>query len=172
MHINFTFIFLNFNDTEAIGAKLHNTMCNIIDKTKMIIFTILILLIFTNRLCWSLSENSLILKNITFKNKSLNYLIDFTLEIYNSFDKAIESIDAFIIFEDKKGNILSKVYIKPNFKILSNNSTKETWTHIMNPFCRMLKMKKDDIQAKLLVRAITFSTGQRILLMAETNVVY
>jgi hypothetical protein len=36
----------------------------------------------------------------------------------------------------------------------------------------MLQMKESDIQAKLLVREITFSTGQGMSLMAEKNVVY
>lgn len=147
-------------------------MYNIINKIKIISLTILILLIYTNSLCWSFSENALILKHVTFEAKSRNYLIDFTLELYNNYDQSIESIDAFIIFEDKKGNILNKVYVKPNFKISPNNSSKETWTYIMNPFCRMLKMKEGDIQAKLLVRGITFSTGQGMSLMAEKNVVY
>ena len=147
-------------------------MYNIIDKTKIITITTLILFIYTSSLCWSFSENALILKHITFEVKSPNYLIDFTLELYNNSDQSIESIDAFIIFEDKKGNILNKVYIKPSFKISPNNSSKKTWTYIMNPFCRMLKMKEGDIQAKLLVRGITFSTGQGMSLMAEKNVVY
>ncbi len=147
-------------------------MYNIINKIKIISLTILILLIYTNSLCWSFSENALILKHVTFEAKSHNYLIDFTLELYNNYDQSIESIDAFIIFEDKKGNILNKVYVKPNFKISPNNSSKETWTYIMNPFCRMLKMKEGDIQAKLLVREITFSTGQRMSLLAEKNVIY
>ena len=147
-------------------------MYNIINKIKIISLTILILFIYTNSLCWSFSENALILKHVTFEATSRSYLIDFTLELYNNYDQSIESIDAFIIFEDKKGNILNKVYVKPNFKISPNNSSKETWTYIMNPFCRMLKMKEGDIQAKLLVRGITFSTGQRMSLMAEKNVVY
>ena len=147
-------------------------MYNIINKIKIISLTIMILLIYTNSLCWSFSENTLILKHVTFETTSRNYLIAFTLELYNNYDQSIESIDAFIIFEDKKGNILNKVYVKPNFKISPNNSSKETWTYIMNPFCRMLKMKEGDIQAKLLVREITFSTGQGISLMAEKNVVY
>lgn len=147
-------------------------MYNIINKIKIISLTILILFIYTNSLCWSFSENTLILKHVTFETTSRNYLIDFTLELYNNYDQSIESIDAFIIFEDKKGNILNKVYVKPNFKISPNNSSKETWTYIMNPFCRMLKMKEGDIQAKLLVREITFSAGQRMSLMAEKNVVY
>ncbi len=147
-------------------------MYNIINKIKIISLTILILLIYTNSLCWSFSDNALILKHVTFETTSRNYLIDFTLELYNNYDQSIESIDAFIIFEDKKGNILNKVYVKPNFKISPNNSSKETWTYIMNPFCRMLKMKEGDIQAKLLVREITFSTGQGMSLMAEKNVVY
>jgi hypothetical protein len=112
------------------------------------------------------------LKNVTFESTSRNYLIEFTLALYNSYDQPIESIDVFIIFEDKKENILNKVYVKPNFKILPKNSSKETWTYIMNPFCRMLKMKEGDIQAKLLVRGITFSTGQGMSLMADKNVVY
>ena len=147
-------------------------MYNIINKITILSLTILILLIYTNSLCWSFSENALILKHVTFEAKSHNYLIDFTLELYNNYDQSIESIDAFIIFEDKKGNILNKVYVKPNFKISPNNSSKETWTYIMNPFCRMLKMKEGDIQAKLLVREITFSTGQGMSLMAEKKVVY
>ena len=147
-------------------------MYKIIGQIKIIFITILILLNYTNSFCWSLSENALLLKHVTFEAKSRNYLIEFTLTLYNSYDQQIESIDAFIIFEDKEGNILNKVYIKPNIKILPNSSSKATWTYIMNPFCRMLKRKKGDIQAKLLVRAITFSTGQRILLMAEANVVY
>jgi len=147
-------------------------MSNILDKTKYIFISILILFIYTNSLCWSFPENALILKHVTFKTKSSNYLIDVTLELYNNSDQLIESIDAFIIFEDKKGNFLNKVYIKPNFKISPNNSSKKTWTYIMNPFCRMLKMKGGDIQAKLLVREITFSTGQGMSLMAEKNVVY
>ena len=147
-------------------------MYNIINKIKIISLTILILLIYTNSLCWSFSENALILKHVTFEITSRNYLIDFTLELYNNYDQSIESIDAFLIFEDKKGNILNKVYVKPNFKISPNNSSKETWTYIMNPFCRMLQMKEGDIQAKLLVREITFSTGQGMSLMAEKNVVY
>ena len=147
-------------------------MYNIINKIKIISLTILILLIYTNSLCWSFSENTLILKHVTFETTSRNYLIDFTLELYNNYDQSIESIDAFIIFEDKKGNILNKVYVKPNFKISPNNSSKETWTYIMNPFCRMLKMKEGDIQAKLLVREITFSAGQRMSLMAEKKFVY
>ena len=147
-------------------------MYKIINKIKIISLTILILLIYMNSLCWSFSENALILKHVTFEAKSRNYLIDFTLELYNNYDQSIESIDAFIIFEDKKGNILNKVYVKPNFKISPNNSSKETWTYIMNPFCRMLKMKEGDIQAKLLVREITFSTGQGMSLMAEKKVVY
>ena len=147
-------------------------MYNIINKIKITSLTILILFIYTNSLCWSFSENALILKHVTFEAKSRNYLIDFTLELYNNYDQSIESIDAFIIFEDKKGNILNKVYVKPNFKISPNNSSKETWTYIMNPFCRMLKMKEGDIQTKLLVREITFSTGQGMSLMAEKNVVY
>ena len=147
-------------------------MYNIINKIKIISLTILILFIYTNSLCWSFSENALILKHVTFEAKSRNYLIDFTLELYNNYDQSIESIDAFIIFEDKKGNILNKVYVKPNFKISPNNSSKETWTYIMNPFCRMLKMEEGDIQAKLLVRGITFSTGQGMSLMAEKKVVY
>jgi hypothetical protein len=112
------------------------------------------------------------LKNVTFKSTSSSYLIEFTLALYNNYDQSIESIDAFIIFEDKEGNILNKVYIKPNIKILPNSSFQATWTYIMNPFCRMLKMKESDIQAKLLVREITFSTGQGMSLMAEKNVVY
>jgi hypothetical protein len=112
------------------------------------------------------------LKHVIFETTSRNYLIDFTLELYNNYDQSIENIDAFIIFEDKKGNILNKVYIKPHIKILPNSSSKATWTYIMNPFCRMLKMKEGDIQAKLLVREITFSTGQGASLMAEKNVVY
>jgi hypothetical protein len=112
------------------------------------------------------------LKHVTFEPKSRNYLIDFTLELYNNYDQSIESIDAFIIFEDKEGDILNKVYVKPNIKILPNSSFKATWTYIMNPFCRMLQMKESDIQAKLLVREITFSTGQGVSLMAEKNVVY
>jgi hypothetical protein len=112
------------------------------------------------------------LKHVTFEAKSINYLIDFTLELYNNSDQLIESIDAFIIFEDKKGNILNKVYVKPNFKISPNNSCKKTWTYIMNPFCRMLKMKEGDIQARLLVREITFLTGEGMPLVAEKNVVY
>ena len=147
-------------------------MYNIIDKTKIITITTLILFIYTSSLCWSFSENALILKHITFEVKSPNYLIDFTLELYNNSEQSIESIDAFIIFEDKKGNILNKVYIKPSFKISPNNSSKKTWTYIMNPFCRMLKMKEGDIQTKLLVREIIFSTGQGMSLMAEKNVVY
>jgi len=147
-------------------------MYNIINKIKIISLTILILFIYTNSLCWSFSENALILKHVTFEPKSRNYLIDFTLELYNNYDQSIESIDVFIIFEDKKGNILNKVYVRPNFKISPKNSSKETWTYIMNPFCRMLKMKEGDIQAKLLVREITFSTGQGMSLMAEKNVVY
>ena len=147
-------------------------MYNIINKIKIISLTILILLIYTNSLCWSFSENALILKHVTFATTSRDYLFDFTLELYNNYDQSIESIDVFIIFEDKKGNILNKVYVRPNFKISPKNSSKETWTYIMNPFCRMLKMKEGDIQAKLLVREITFSTGQRMSLMAEKNVVY
>ena len=147
-------------------------MYHIINKIKIISLTILILLIYMNSLCWSFSENTLILKHVTFEAKSRNYLIDFTLELYNNYDQSIKSIDAFIIFEDNKGNILNKVYVKPNFKISPHNSSKETWTYIMNPFCRMLKMKEGDIQAKLLVREITFSTGQGMSLMAEKNVVY
>ena len=142
------------------------------DKTKITTIITLILLTYNSSLCWSFSENALILKHVTFEAKSTNYLIDFTLELYNNSDQLIESIDAFIIFEDKKGNILNKVYVKPNFKISPDNSSKKTWTYIMNPFCRMLKMKEGDIQAKLLVREITFSSGQGVSLMAEKNVVY
>ena len=147
-------------------------MYNIINNIKVTSLTILILFIYTNSLCWSFSENALILKNVTFESTSRNYLIEFTLALYNSYDQSIESIDAFIIFEDKEGNILNKVYVKPNFKISPNNSSKETWTYIMNPFCRMLKMKEGDIQAKLLVREITFLTGEGMSLVAEKNVVY
>ena len=147
-------------------------MYNIINKIKIISLTILLFFIYTNSLCWSFSENALILKYVTFETTSRNYLIAFTLELYNNYDQSIESIDAFIIFEDKKGNILNKVYVKPNFKISPHNSSKETWTYIMNPFCPMLKMKEGDIQAKLLVREITFSTGQGMSLMAEKKVVY
>jgi len=147
-------------------------MSNILDKTKYIFISILILFIYANSLCWSFPENALILKHITFEAKSSNYLVDFTLELYNNSDQLIESIDAFIIFEDKKGNILNKVYVKPNFTISPNNSSKKTWTYIMNPFCRMLKLKEGDIQAKLLVREIIFSTGRGVSLMAEKDVVY
>ena len=147
-------------------------MCNIKDKTKIITIITLILLTYSSSLCWSFSDNALILKHVTFEAKSTNYLIDFTLELYNNSDQSIESIDAFIIFADKKGNVLNKVYVKPSFKISPNNSSKKTWTYIMNPFCRMLKMKESDIQAKLLVREIIFSTGQGMPLMAEKNVVY
>ena len=138
----------------------------------MTITILIFLLIYTNSLCWSFSENALILKHVTFEATSQNYLIDFTLELYNNSDQLIESIDAFIIFADKKGNILNKVYVKPNFKISPNNSSMKTWTYIMNPFCRMLQIKEGDIQAKLLVREITFSSGQGVSLIAEKNVVY
>jgi hypothetical protein len=147
-------------------------MYKVVDKIKIIFLTILIVLNYANSLCWSFSENSLILKKVTFTSTIPNYLIDFTLELYNSYDQPIERIDAFIIFKDKEENILNKVYIKPNILILPNSSSKVTWTYIMNPFCRMLKMKESDIQAKLLVREITFSTGQGMSLMAEKNVVY
>ena len=142
------------------------------DKAKIITIITLILLTYSGSLCWSFSEDALILKHVTFESTSKNYLIDFTLELYNNSDQSIESIDAFIIFEDKKGNILNKVYVKPNFKISPNNSCKKTWTYIMNPFCRMLKMKEGDIQAKLLVREITFLTGEGMSLVAKKNVVY
>jgi hypothetical protein len=142
------------------------------DKAKIITIITLILLTYSGSLCWSFSEDALILKHVTFESTSQNYLIDFTLELYNNSDQSIESIDAFIIFQDKKGNILNKVYVKPNFKISPNNSCKKTWTYIMNPFCRMLKMKEGDIQARLLVREITFLTGEGMPLVAEKNVVY
>jgi len=133
---------------------------------------IIILIIMTNSTSWSFQEDYLTIETFYFKTKDPNYFCDFTIKFYNGYDYPIESIDAFIVFEGKKGNILAKVYIEPNVSISANDSNEISWTSIVNPFSRLFKTKKDEIRAKLLVREITFLNGEKMSLMQNKNVVY
>ena len=147
---------------------------NFITSVILNVIAILILILCNQSLCWSASETgvSVIMKDISFTVEPNDYMVKFTAEIYNGYDFRIENINATVIFEDKKGNLLAKVYIKPNFQISPNDSSEETWTYLMNPFCPMLKMKKEDIEARLLVREITFSTGEKVSFNSKRRVVY
>ena len=148
------------------------SMSNLIINVTLNVIAILIFVLCNHSVCRSASETDLIMKDIRFTVEENDYLVKFTAEIYNGCELPIEHINATVIFEDKKGNLLAKVHIKPNFQISPNESSEETWTYLMNPFCPMLKMKKEDIEARLLVREITFSTGEKVSFNSKRRVVY
>ncbi len=147
-------------------------MYNFVTSAIITVLAILIIVVCNHTICYSTSETGITMEDIRFTVEKNDYLVKFTAEIYNAYELPIEHINAIIIFEDKMGNVLAKVYIKPNFEISPNESSEETWTYRMNPFCPMLKMKKEDIEARLLVREITFSTGEKVSFNSKRKVVY
>ena len=162
-------------DKKRFNIKNHDSIwliSNFVTSVIINVIVILILVLCNHTVCLSASETGVIMKDIRFTVGKNDYLVKFTAEIYNGYELPIENINATVIFEDKKGNLLAKVYIKPNFQISPNDSSEETWTYLMNPFCPMLKMKKEDIEARLLVREITFSTGEKVSFNSMRRIVY
>lgn len=149
-----------------------NKATSLIKKLTVEFSIILILIIMINSTCWPCQEDCLTIETFVFKTKEPNYFCDFIIKLYNGYDYPIESMDAFIVFEGKKGNILTKIFIEPNVSISANDSNEISWTSIVNPFGQLFKTKKDEIRAKLLVREITFLNGEKMSLMHKKNVVY
>jgi len=147
-------------------------MSNFATNITVNVIAILIFVLCNHSICRSASETGVIMNDIKFTVQPNDYLVKFTAEIYNGYELSIENINAIIVFEDKSGNLLAKVYIKPSFQISPHQSSEETWTYLMNPFCPILKMKKEDIEARLLVREITFSTGEKVSFNSKRRVVY
>jgi hypothetical protein len=133
---------------------------------------VLIAFLFTVSTVWSVSELMLTLERWKFQVQPGNYLVRFTIQLSNGYERPIERIDAFLSFKDELGNDLEKVYINPYVMIPPGKSLKNTWTYIMNPFSPLLNMKPADIRVKLAVRAITFSTGERMAFTIGSDVVY
>lgn len=121
---------------------------------------------------WSEPELLLTLEGWKFKVQPGNYLVRFTVELSNDYERPIKGIDAFLYFEDELGIDLEKVYVNPSFKIPPGKSEENTWTYVMNPFSPMLTMKPDNIRVRLVVREITFSSGERVPFTIASGVIY
>ncbi len=114
----------------------------------------------------------LTLRRWSFQVQPGNYLVRFTIKLSNDYERPIERIDAFLSFEDELTNSLGKVYIHPYFKIPPGKSRQNSWTYIMNPFSPMLQKEPAEIRAELVVREITFSTGERMAFTIGGEVIY
>ena len=120
----------------------------------------------------SMPELMIALERWNFQVQPGNYLVRFTIKLSNGYEHPIERIDAFLTFKDGLTKRLGEVYINPYFKIPPGKSQENTWTYIMNPFSALLKMKPDEIRVKLVVRGITFSTGEKMAFTMGSDVIY
>ncbi len=139
-----------------------------------IALSLIVSTLFFHTVCigWSESEPLLTLERWTFQVKPGNYSVRFTIRLSNDYERPIQKIDAFLYFEDAVGNALQKVYIRPYIKIPPRGSQEHTWTTIMNPFSPMLRMKPEDIRAKLVVRELNFSAREGMAFSTGSVVIY
>ena len=142
-------------------------------KTRLVqSLMVLTLCFFTVSTASSMPELMIALERWNFQVQPGNYLVRFTIKLSNGYERPIERIDAFLTFKDGLTNRLGEVYINPYFKIPPGKSRENTWTYIMNPFSALLKMKPDEIRVKLVVRGITFSTGEKMAFTMGSDVIY
>jgi hypothetical protein len=131
---------------------------------------------FSVSVVWSASESQseilLTLESWAFQVQSVNYLVGFTINLTNGYERSIEKIDAFLYFVDQSGNHVEKAYINPYIKLQPGESRQNSWTYIMNPFSPMLKMRPSDVRARLVVRGLKFSTGEELAFTIGNGVIY